>query len=159
MGSGQTWQGIGNGGAAVGSVASCGLVLHGIVLCPSSSPPPRHAPWGVLACARVGGCRVSFVAYCHPPIVVSRCCCLSHRAVVISLPILSSFPSLPFPHPRCSHHSPFPPYKQLLVAVVGGVMWWLLSSWPSLFVSGRSMFIWCAEGVWSVIASCRKHKR
>ena len=114
----------------VTSVASCWLVLHGVMLCPSSSPPPRHTPWGVLACARVSGCWMSFVTYCCPPIIVSHCHCLSHCAVVISLPMLLSFPSLPFPHPRRPHRSPFPPHEQLLMAVVGGVMWWWLSSWP-----------------------------
>ena len=116
------------------SLTSCAMeglllvVLHGIVLCPSSSPPPCHAPWRVLACARVGGCGVSFVTYCCPPVIVLCHCCLLHRAVVVSLPMLLSFPSLPFLHPRCPHCSLFPPHEQLLMAVVGGVMWWWLSS-------------------------------
>jgi hypothetical protein len=139
------------------------VALRRVGLCCMASccaPPPRHAPWGVLACAGVGCCGVSFVAYCLPPVVMSRRRCLSHHAVVVSLPMLWSLLSLPFPQPRRPPHSPFPPREQLLVAVVGGAMWWWpLSSWPSLFGSRRSMFIRCVEGVWSVIASCWKHKR
>ena len=91
-----------------------------IVIAPSSSCPMEGA--------RVGGCGVSFVAYCHPPVVMLCCRCLLHHAVVVSLSILLLFPSLPFPHSHCPHRSLFPPHKQLLMAVIGGVMWWWLSS-------------------------------
>ena len=139
--------------------------------CMMSCCAHRHCPLLVMP---YGGCWLVLelvVAGCHLSPIVTLL--LSCRVIVVCCITLLLFRS---PCCRHSHHSHFPILTTLIgpcfhptssclwqwlgVLCGGGChQWWLLSSWPSLFASHCSMFIWCAEGVWSVIASCWKYKR
>ena len=160
------------------SLASC--MMEGLLLvvlccvglcCMASCCAHHHHPLLIMP---HGGCWLvleSVIVGCHLlPIVALPLLC---RIVIVCHITLLSFLS-----PYCchSHHSHFPILTALIIpcfhptsscswqwlgVLCGGgcCQWWPLSSWPSLFVLGHSMFIWCVEGVWSVIASCWKHKR
>ena len=148
------------------------VVLHHVGLCcMASCCAHRHRP---LLVVPHGGCWLmleSVVVKCHlSPIVTLPLSC--HIVIVCCIALLSflspccchfhhfHFPILAALIIPCFHPTSSCPWQWLGVLCGGGCcQWWPLSSWPSLFVSHRSMFIWCAEEVWSVIASCWKYKR